>query len=365
VSLFGATIPVVPSLAGVVLLALLVIFRRRLTRLRILALVIAFVMIALTQRMADYYFNHTFYDIQQNWHYVAYGLFSYILLRDLGPRGWPLGKIILTTFLVSLALSTFDEAFQLRVSRRIFDPGDIAKDCWGVLIGMGLLYNGENRFGAMLSRPLPLRHRTWRGYLDHPFTIWVLLVVFGLLFMTFGSLLSDSKYLGWVALFTLVSFGLFVFLFHVSQYRWPGRLIGAAVILLAILVGASCARHRGQGVTVTKSGMVMYEGVPIPFFDVMFHADGGFRLVDKKTSFNQRDRIFFHSRRTDIVVIGTGHQGSGGHGFSLEAANQFNYNRYLERGSQIIILPNAQAAETWNRNRHEGRRAILVLHQEV
>jgi hypothetical protein len=193
----------------------------------------------------------------------------------------------------------------------------------------------------------------------------MLLVVFGLMFVMFGSLLSDSHYLGWVALFTFGGFALFVLLFHVSQYRWPGRALIAAAALGAVLLGTSCARHHGRGVTFTKSGMTMYDGLPIPFFDVMFHADGGFRLVDKKTSFNQRDRIFFHSRRTDIVVIGTGTKGTGGHGFSLEAPNQFNYNRYLSRGSQIIILPNAQAAETWNRNRREGRRAVLVLHQEV
>jgi surface polysaccharide O-acyltransferase-like enzyme len=117
-------IPVLPVVGLVLVIAAGIYFRRRLTRRSIAAVVVAVLMIALSQQITDYYFDHNFYDLQQNWHYLAYAIFAYMMYRDLRPRGWPVARIMLLTFFSAMFFSTFDETFQRFMSSRVFDVSD-------------------------------------------------------------------------------------------------------------------------------------------------------------------------------------------------------------------------------------------------
>jgi len=143
------TIHVIPAAALILLVSLLVVFRSRFTRRRALAGVCALLLVALAQEITDYYFDHNFFDLQQNWHYFAYTIFAFMMYRDLKPRGHAAARIMLITYLAAVVFSTFDETFQKHMSHRVFDISDIAKDAWGVLIGLVLLHLGENRPGSL------------------------------------------------------------------------------------------------------------------------------------------------------------------------------------------------------------------------
>jgi VanZ family protein len=361
-NLAGTKIPIIPTIASTLLIALMILCRSYLTRRRILAGVVALLMVALAQQFTDYYFGHNFYDLQQNWHYIAYGIFAFVMYRHLAPRRTPLSKILLITYFTALSLSTFDEAFQKHMSTRIFDVSDIAKDAWGALTGMLLISLGGKKFDALQSGWKRLRHPKLRGYVENPASLLLLLFVLSLLILSFSSLLTDFPYLKSVILFTLSGFALFFLLFHISQFKW------GKYSLLSILVVGLCVqsyfflRHRGDNIVHNQYGLTIYKGIPIFFFDVMIFPNGAFRLVDKKHDFNYRDRTFFLKQKADILVIGSGAQGKGGNGFPTKAPSQFFYNVFLERGTQIIILKTPEACQIFNRLKRENKNVILILH---
>lgn len=355
-------IPIVPVVALVVVTPLLVYFRGYVTRLRVLAAVVVLVMIALGQQVNDYYYDHDFYELQQNWHYIAYAIFAFMLYRDLAPRGYRPTRIMLATYLCALSFSAFDECFQLGLSGRAFEMGDIAKDAWGSLMGMILLYLGENRFGALASGPKPLRHRRLRGYLDHPFSLLVVLTILTGLFLCFSSLLSEIAYWPHVVILTLVVFVITFSVLHVSQYRWTRYGLAAIALAAVVVQGYFFLKHRHEHIVYNGPGVVVYKGIPVVFFDVMIFPDGILRPVEKKLLFNWRDRAFFLKQKADIVVIGSGTEGVGGRGFPKEAVSQFIYNRYTRRGTQVIILKNAEACELFNRLKREQKNVLFVLH---
>ena len=162
-------------------------------------------MIGFAQQITDYYFGHRFYEIQVNWHYFAYAIFALMAYRDLKPRGYSLARTMIVTFGLAVAYSTFDEAFQLAMSSRIFDVSDIAKDTWGVTTGITtILVGGEHpelRRGAWRR----IRHPRLRDYFSHPPSVWILQVVFGIFFLGYSSLLTESRYAGLIAQLVVAS----------------------------------------------------------------------------------------------------------------------------------------------------------------
>jgi len=361
-TLAGMELPILPTVALALVIALVILYRSRLTLRRILAGVLALLMIALAQQFTDYYFGHKFYDLQQNWHYIAYGIFAFVMYRHLAPRHTPLSKFLLITYFTALSLSTFDEAFQKHMSTRIFDISDIAKDTWGVFTGMLLISFGGKESDALLSRGKRFRHPKLQDYAKSPRSILVSLFVLSLLLVCISSLLTDFPYWKSVILITLGSFVLFFFLFHISQYKW-----GKYSLLLLLVVGLLTQsyfflKHRKDYVVHNQYGLTIYKGIPILFFDVMIFPDGAFRLVDKKHDFNYRDRTFFLMKKTDIIVIGSGTYGKGGNGFPTREPTQFVYNLFLERGTQIIILKTPEACQVFNRLKRENKNVILILH---
>jgi len=363
VSLAGREIPLVPSLALLLLLAGLVALRRKITRRRILAGAVAIFLIWLAQRVADYYFQHRFYYLQQNWHYFAYGIFAFMARRDCRAHGMNRARTILFTFTAALLFSTFDETVQKFISSRVFDIGDIAKDGWGVIIGMTMIALGEEGEDSFLSSWRPLRRRRLGDYLNHAPSLLLLAAAFTWILLCFGSILTDARYLGVALLWTLGGFLIFFALFHLSQFRVPrwGMIAVAAILVLA---GAFAWLRSGdepfrQG---GRPGLVFYRGLPILYFDVMVHPDGGFRLVDKKQYFTTRDRKCLLGQHPDVIVVASGVEGSGGRGFPETGMHQFNWNLELKRGTQVLILPNAQAAPVYNRLKAEGKHVLLVCH---
>jgi VanZ family protein len=360
--LFGLRIPVVPTVAAGLLIGLAVLLRRRINRHVLLAGLLALAMMALGQSITDIYFGHKFFELQQNWHYIAYSIFAILAYRDMRPRGVPLARCLLVTFALAALCSTFDEGFQLFLNTRVFDMSDIGKDLWGVLIGMTVvLVGGSHReFGAGAWRRI--RQRRMRDYLSHAPSTWVLLVVLAFIYLGCSSLLTEHQYCGAILLLTLGIFGAFFLFLHLSQGRWGGRLLLALAALGATGLGASILRYRNDGVVHDGYALAIYRGVPIPFFDLLIDPGGGFRLVDKKHYFKSRDQVYLKRRRPDILIIGTGYRGLGGLGFPHQRGSGFTYNPYTQRGTQVIILESREACALYNQLKRDGKNVLFVLH---
>ena len=362
VEIADTSIPLVPVTALVVVIILLLVFRAHVTKLRLAAAAIAVIMIAMGQAINDYYFDHKFYDLQQNWHYIAYAIFAFMVYRDLAPRGRSLTRIIPTTFFFALGFSSFDEGVQLFLSSRAFEIGDIAKDAWGSLMGMIALYFGENRFGALARNWRPIRHPRPSDYLRQPSTQLVLLFVLSYLFLCLASLLGEGGYIPLIVTLTIVGALAFFALLHGSQYR-PLKYTMLTVLLAGISLQAYFfVKHRSDYIVHQRPGLIVYKGIPLFFFDVMIFPDGSFQPVDRKTHFRRRDLTFFLKHKTDIILIGSGTHGEGGNGFPQKCASQFLYNRFTDRGTQLIILENPEACEVFNRLKREQKDVLFILH---
>jgi len=361
-TLAGLEIPIIPLAALLVAVALGALFRKWITIRLLVAGATVVLMDVLAQQVADYYFDHTFYDLQQNWHYLAYGLFTYMMLRDLAPRKIPLARMMQVTFVAALVFSSFDETFQMHLSNRIFDMGDIAKDCWGTVMGMVLFYGGSRHSEDLLADWRKIRHAHLRTYWRHPFTLLLMLVSFGFILLNVSSLLTEAANWPYVIALSVGGFLLLWIVIHISQYRLPRY---ALIVLLVVVVGAqgwAFMKYRNAGVVHTQFCLTVYRGFAVPFFDVMIFPDGSFRPVDKKHFFNFRDQAFFLRHETDILLIGSGTDGNGGLGFPERRETQFIYNECIQRGTQVIILKTAEAAERLNKLRKEGKSVLCILH---
>ena len=362
IALLGRDLPLMPILALVVVVAGVVWIRKRITRYLLAAIAVAVLMDALVQQIADYYFGHNFYDLQQNWHYIAYGIFAYMMYRDLRPRGVSTASIMWLTYLIALGFSVFDETFQRYLSSRVFDIGDNAKDLWGALMGIVIVHVGGPDGPEICRNWRPLLHRRLRDYFAHPVSSLLVMFLFALLLVCNGSLLSDFENLFPAVALTVIEFVVIFVLVHVTQFR-PGRYAVAA--LLVIAAGAQAwayAKYRSENIVYNAYGLTVYKGMPIPFYDLLIFPDGSFRPVDKKHYFNSRDQRFFLRFETDILLIGKGTPGLGGQGFDETGPYHFVFNPYTRKATQIIILPTEDACRVFNRLKEEGKNVLFVLH---
>ena len=110
--------------------------------------------------------------------------------------------------------------------------------------------------------------------------------------------------------------------------------------------------------------MIVYKGIPIPYFDIMIFPDGTFRLVDKKIYFNQKDkvnRIFKYAN--DILLIGSGENGEGGMGFIDEQREtQFIFNSQKKLPLQVIVLKTPDACKEFNLLNKKGYDVMFIIH---
>ena len=358
---FGIEFKYVPTAAFLIVILSLIVFRKRITRMMLVSAGIVLFLDVLAQQVTDYYFDHNFYDLQQNWHYIAYAIFGYIIYRDLSSRGLPIYKIMLITYISAFSLSVFDEIFQMFMSSRIFDVCDIGKDVWGVYMGMILVYIGGRNSRFLFKDWKKIRHRKFRNYYRHPFTLLLLMSVLAFIFLNIGSILTESEYAILVFILTVIAFALFFAIWHLSQFRiWKIIFLGA--LISAILAqGFFFIKYRDKNIVYTRYGLSIYKGIPIPFFDVMIYQNGTFRLVDKKHLFNKRDQEFLLKRKPDIILIASGVYGQGGKGFP-DPRHMFLYNQWTQKATQVIIQKNSEACQTFNRLKLENKKVLFVIH---
>lgn len=362
VSILGLPVPVSVIVATILLAWAGYYYRKSITLYLLAAIAAAVLLNALAQQIADYYFGHNFYDLQQNWHYIAYGLFAYVMYRDLKPRGYATARIMWLTYLIALGFSVFDEVFQKFMSDRVFDVGDNAKDLWGALMGIVIVHFGGPDAPKLWKGWRPLRQRRVRDYFRRPVSSLLLMFVFALLLVCNGSLLSDFENLLPAVVLTLAGFAVVFFLLHVSQFP-AARYALCALLIAAVGVQAwAFARYRGENIVYNRYGFTVYKGIPIPFYDIMIYPNGTFRPVDKKHYFNTRDRKFFLGFQTDILLLGSGSLAQGGRGFDESGPYHFVYNPFTNRATQIIILSTPEACQVFNRLKKEGKNVLFILH---
>lgn len=358
---FGVRVPVVFGLATLLFAVFLVwaIIRKKLTPIRVAALLFCFLMIAMGQKITDFYCENPFYDLQNNWHYIAYALFAFFFYRAFKSPFKRPAKFILLGYSTALGLSLFDEIFQRYLSSRVFDLSDVAKDGWGVLIGIIIILFVVDQ-GRSMGKFSVVQNKL-ADYLHSPWSLLVFALVFNLIFLNVSSFLTESRFVSHVA---GITFGLMILIFIVVHLtRFKAIRIAVIILLVAgiIALGVSHVHHRDENITYNRFGLIVYRGIPVPFFDIMIFPDGGFRPVDKKHYFNPGDRTTILKLRADIVLVGTGYEGRGGRGMGGSVA-EFGYNPYLNRNSQVILLPTPRAIEVYNRLRGEGKRVLFIIH---
>jgi len=362
-SLFELDIPYVVAIAVVLVIFLLFALRRKITLHKLLGWVIVLFMFWVGQQSTDYYFHHKFYELQYNWHYFAYGIFAALNYRVLKAKHFSAQKIILHTFFYALAISAFDELVQIPLSNRIFDIGDIAKDLWGTMIGLFILYVIIED-GAIFHTKESLRQPKLKAYFDRPKTVFVLGLMFAYIFMVIASLLTDADYLFQAVSIPIVLFGLLVWIWHLCQKRiWRIVFIVLAVLFVGLQT-ASFIGFRESNITHCNNHLLIYKGMALPYFDIMIYPNGWFRAVDKKSTFSARDLQTIKSVVKDILIIGTGENLKTGIGFPRDEIAQFIYNHESERGLQVIIMDNRQACEKFNQLKKEGKQPTLILHHD-
>jgi len=362
-TLFDWNIPYVVAIAVVLVISLLLAFRRKITPRKLLGWVIVLFLFWVGQQSTDYYFNHKFYELQYNWHYFAYGIFAALNYRVLNTKHFPPQKIILHTFFYALAISAFDELVQIPLSNRIFDVGDIAKDLWGTMIGLFILYFIIED-GAIFRNNNPVRQPTLRAYANHPKTVFVLGFALAYIFMVVASLLTDSDHLIEAVTIPVVLFGLLVWIWHQSQKKmWRTVFVLLALLLTGTQVYLFFT-HRESNISYDSNRLVVYKGIPLPYFDLMIYPNGWFRAVDKKSTFSARDIQTIKTLVRDILIIGTGENLKTGIGFPRDDMSQFIYNQRTDRGLQVIIMNNRQACQKFNQLKDEGKQPLLILHHD-
>jgi len=358
----GHHVPWVVAVAVVLLLALLPLAWRHITRIRLIAMGVVLLLMILGQRSTDWYFNHEFYELQHNWHYIAYMLFAFVFYRVVEPRGWVPARVVLVTFVAAAGISAFDEIAQVFISGRIFDICDVANDMWGALMGLiVVLFVVEE--GRTLAGDRTLRPARVRLYLEHPLALLVQALVFTYLLLAIGSILTALRYWPVAVGLSLAAYGLVFLVFHFSQRRiWAGVLLVVAIAALAAQT-VSFLRHRNEHIVRCDPGLIVYRGIPLPYFDVLITPNGVPRFVDKKLFFNNKDKVnrIYHLA-TDILVIGSGSAGQGGQGFGEEGLTHFTYNPVKNRALQVIVLPTPLACDEFNRIKAAGRSVMCILH---
>jgi hypothetical protein len=358
----GATDIPYAVIIGFAMMGLIIYFSyKKLNLFRGISWLVIIILFWIGQNSSDYYFNQNFYDLQYNWHFFAYAIFSYINYRALAFKKTPPAKVIRITFFLALGASALDELLQVPLSSRIFDLGDISKDLWGSMIGLFFIYFIlEN--GSIIRKGWKLRQRTIRDYTNNPVSLLIVLFIFSYIFIVVASLLTDTTLILPAVLITLLLFATVFMVIHLTQFKLWRNVILALAALLLIIQAYSFGKHYRDNIVSTSKNILNYKGIPIIYFDVMIFPNGFFRLVDKKMMFNQRDQKTIVQKCENIIVFGTGMDGEGGKGFPFSEKTQFLFNEKNNKGVQIILLDNKTACMTYNRIKKDGKRPALIYH---
>ena len=354
-------IPIVLVIAIILLLALFLKYRKSLNRKRIIVIFMILGMLLIGQKSTDFYFNHRFYELQHNWHYLAYCFYTIFAYRYFYSRSLSHSRIILYTFLVAMCVSTFDEFVQVPLSNRIFDISDIAKDLWGTSIGLIIIYFLIFE-GKLFTEEKKIRNFRIKDYINNPFTILVYIIIFSYILLFTGSLLSSREYL---LSSIIISFSIFIIVFiiiHLTQFKYLKYFFLLATILLTS-VGAFKILTSEQVLRINNKGTILFHNIPLPYFDLMIHNNGLLRFTDKKNFFNGRDQNTIFSYSEDILIIGNGSSDKEIMGFPIKSQTQFVYNTYTKRGLQVIITELNLAVLKYNQLKKEGYNVVFIIHR--
>lgn len=356
-------IPVTVTVLLIFLIPVIILNFKKVNKTRILGWLIILLLFFIGQRSTDYYFNHQYYELQYNWHYFAYSIFAFINFRVIKKKGKTDSQIIINTFVMALAISTLDELLQMPLSNRIFDIGDISKDLWGTMIGLLFIYlileNGrifkDNKF---------IEKKMISDIYQNPVSLLIALFIVSYIFMVVASLITETEYLFAAVLTTIV---LSILIISISYYLRKKKTRPYAMTLVLIIIAGliiSFSINFNRDIVYGKNNLVIYKGIPVYFFDIMIYPDGSFRPVDKKTGFNQRDKNTIFSKCENILIIAEGTDGKGGKGFNEEALSQFFFDEQTMKNIQVIIQKNEDAILTFNRLKNEGKRPMLIYHND-
>ncbi len=359
--LLGITIPYVVTLAFIILAAIVIKNFRNLSRFRIISILFAILLMILGQKLSDFYFNHKFYELQHNWHYFAYGIFSYIAYRYFKSKKRSDAYIMLSIYISALLISSFDEFIQIHISNRIFDIGDIGKDVWGTVIGMFFIFFVVKK-GEIIKQTWKIREKKIRDYFVNPFSVLFLETVFTFILLSVSSQLTNMEYLVHSIFISIVLFFIFFFIFHLTQKKVFKRVFLGLLIILIFVQGFSFLKYHKEGIIYNSYGITVYKGIPLPFFDVMIFENGFFRFVDKKHNFNTRDIDTICHYSNNILLIGSGKDGLGGNGFPEKLKPQFIFNTVKMKPLQVIILSTPEACKKYNQLKKEGYNVIFIIH---
>ena len=361
-TVLGLSLPFVAAAAVLLLVATVIWQRKNITPRRIAGALVVVGMIAWSQWLQDLYGGMSVYDLQKNWHYVAYTAYVFMFFRTFHMRGVSKSKMILASFFSAIALSTFDEFFQLKMSNRIFDVSDIAKDSWGAMMGLILVLFVSETYGRVELGKHSIRQKRLGDYSRAPLAALTITGVCSLSAVMISPLLTDQRYALLVLLLTFCVSAVGMLVVHFSQIRGMRIAFAAIAALVIVPLGGSVLMHRNTFINYNTYNLTVYKGIPIPFFDLLIYPDGMPRLVDKKHFFNNQDKQFLLGQEPSILLMGSGAEGNGGRGFKESEEPHFMFNKETMKETQIIILKTPQACEVFNRLKREGKNVLFVLH---
>jgi VanZ family protein len=355
----GHSIKIVPLLFFVFLLFIIIVSLKRINYFRLLSFAFILVVIYIGQNISDFYMGHSLHDIQNNWHYIAYTLFSYLMYRYLSSKKVVPAKIISYTFIAAVIISTSDEAFQLNMTNRVFDLGDIGKDILGSVIGLILIFFIiEN--GSIIRNGWHFRQKKISDYPKNPLSLLFLELVLTLIFLSISSILTEKAFRFNAIIISLAFFVLFFIVFHLSIYKSVRVFLMGLVVVQLV----SFAVFSRKDIVYNDKSIVIYKGIPIPYFDVMFFENGTFRLVDKKSFFQYVDLYTIKKYATSILLLGSGENGEGGNGLAKKEKMQFIVNKETKNMLQVIILKNSEAVTLYNNLKKQNKKVTFIFHHE-
>lgn len=363
-NLFGQDMPFVLTFVFMLFIIYLTWVRRKITPFRIAVFLCLILIFAIAQNSTDYYMNNKFYDLQHNWHYLAYATFVLVMYRYLKPRNYPPEKFILLTVVKGFLISAFDEGIQVFISSRIFDISDIAKDLMGIMMGLLTLYFLVEQ-GKIIKNGWRVRQKNISDYKKAPFSILVFLLILVYCLLVFSSLLASARFWLHVFVITTVAFHIIFIMIHLSQKKiFKYGLIGFFALSI-IAQSFFFFSYEDENITYTSPALTVYKGIPLFYFDYMIFPNGLIRPVDKKSSYFGGDIANFLSHKADILLFGVGKKVDGAHGFPGSKYVQyphFIYNPNTKKGNQVIVLPNSEACKEFNRLKREGKNVLFVIH---
>jgi VanZ family protein len=356
---FGIHFPYILLLIIAFLLVLFFLNLKNMNKIRWLSLAMILALFALGQATSDYYFGHHFYDLQHNWHYFAYGAFSFLAYRSFSSKPKSVNRIMWQIFIYALCISCFDEIIQVFISGRVFDLSDVAKDLWGTMIGQVVIFF-LLREGKDL-RPVHFMPTSFKSMFTNPFTILCLQFMYAYSLLFFSCLMTDVSLVLNVSVITIVG----CLLITLAIYACRNTFAKWGILILLVALGCYVLAQSylvSPSVKYASKQTVLFNNLPLTYFDYMIYPGGGFRAVDKKQSFNTRDKQKIDDLNPDILLVATGSDGKGGKGWDDQAVMEFSFNGTVGRPIQIIKQKTAEACKTYNRLIKDNKKVLFIIH---